>query len=641
MSNRLRPKTRRVSLRAGFTLVELMTATALTLLVLAILTNMMGQINGSINEHRAAMNMQAELRGVIERLRTDLAGVTVRKMVAPRDPRNNEGYFKYVEGPYGPVYWPYYRVNGNLRFMNELLRDVPPVDATYASVPAGLNVKHQDFDATMGDNDDMLMFTTQSTNQPFQGRWYNVTVESRTAEVCWFIRGTTLYRRVLLVDPTLPLPCRSTTEYEQYSYLSYFQRFDISAHQQAGQLDPEYRNYGSTAAAYHWLVANSLGDLTKPENRYAHVPRNYHAPGEPSNAFPFDTREWTGLGLPNMSETSRDATNPTTVVDTTAQLSFRYPFPLYMDGIPFVESRTVYLDPMNPTVGTARTLPNDDPNDPIHSATQSTTFDPRLRPLPYNNVNLTTGDYNSYSGGSRQGEDIILRRVLSFDVKAWDPGAPLYEVDIQQTDASLPPKTTTKHVLLRPGDNGYLARVNTSNTPISCGAFVDLNYLCLLGPRLAVGGSTYSNGQSWDNFMRPYEPRYPYTAPEIGSGDPRFYLPRPQFHGPGHPRSQMFGQTPTTAPTRNWPNMSQASVYDTWSNHYESDGIDQGNNGTYDEGADGYDNNGIGGVDDPSEAEAPPPYSGPLRAIQVTIRVFDPDTEQIRELSLVQNFEVD
>jgi len=52
------------------------------------------------------------------------------------------------------------------------------------------------------------MFTTRSWEQPFVGKssggWSpgipNPALSS-TAEICWFLRGTTLYRRVLLVLP--------------------------------------------------------------------------------------------------------------------------------------------------------------------------------------------------------------------------------------------------------------------------------------------------------------------------------------------------------------------------------------------------------------------------------------------------------
>jgi hypothetical protein len=96
-------------------------------------------------------------------------------------------------------------------------------------------------------------------------------------------------------------------------------------------------------------------------------------------------------------------------------------------------------------------------------------------------------------------------------------------------------------------------------------------------------------------------------------------------------------------------------VYDTWSTHYERNGFDEDYDGVVDEGTDGFDNDmpnsnsptiqsrtltgtGIGGPDDATELESPAPYPVPLRGLQVKIRVFEPDSRQIREITVVQEF---
>jgi len=82
-----------------------------------------------------------------------------------------------------------------------------------------------------------------------------------------------------------------------------------------------------------------------------------------------------------------------------------------------------------------------------------------------------------------------------------------------------------------------------------------------------------------------------------------------------------------------------ARVYDTWSLSYEGDGVDQNDNGPIDEGTDGFDNGGAAGiVDDLAERETLPPYPASLRAIQVKIRVFEPDSRTVREVTVVQDF---
>jgi hypothetical protein len=44
-------------------------------------------------------------------------------------------------------------------------------------------------------------------------------------------------------------------------------------------------------------------------------------------------------------------------------------------------------------------------------------------------------------------------------------------------------------------------------------------------------------------------------------------------------------------------------------------------------------------VDDLSEIEGPTSYPIPLKGIQIKIRVFEPDSRQIREVTIVQEFE--
>jgi len=76
-------------------------------------------------------------------------------------------------------------------------------------------------------------------------------------------------------------------------------------------------------------------------------------------------------------------------------------------------------------------------------------------------------------------------------------------------------------------------------------------------------------------------------------------------------------------------------TYDTWSMHYESPGLW---NSYTSIGNNGVDDDGLNGVDDPGEYQFPAPYSTPLRGIQVKIRTYEPDSKQIREVTIVQDF---
>jgi hypothetical protein len=96
------------------------------------------------------------------------------------------------------------------------------------------------------------------------------------------------------------------------------------------------------------------------------------------------------------------------------------------------------------------------------------------------------------------------------------------------------------------------------------------------------------------------------------------------FSGPGNSKSRL--------------DTGLGWTYDTWSTHYESDGNDTDGDGTVDEGTNGFDDDSDGVVDEADEQETSPPYPAPLRGIQIKVRVFDPDSRQIREVTLVQDF---
>jgi hypothetical protein len=78
-------------------------------------------------------------------------------------------------------------------------------------------------------------------------------------------------------------------------------------------------------------------------------------------------------------------------------------------------------------------------------------------------------------------------------------------------------------------------------------------------------------------------------------------------------------------------------VYDTWSTYYEYATV-PGLAGTPGQAADGFAGSGSNIVDSAAELRTSPPYPYPLRGIQVKIRVFEPDSRQIREVTIVQDF---
>jgi hypothetical protein len=174
------------------------------------------------------------------------------------------------------------------------------------------------------------------------------------------------------------------------------------------------------------------------------------------------------------------------------------------------------------------------------------------------------------------------------------------------------------------------------NTIVSYGAYVDLNYMCRLGPE---SGSTTNPNPNTSS-----RPKYVDWMSSTA--------PMPLFFGAGDTRSQLRGCNPTNAvvdnqqssstygllsslPAATYTALNAAAVYDSGSMHYEYGG--PGTNGL---DYPPYNGSGTpdGVVDDPLEWQYAPPYPYPIRGIQVKIRVFEPDSKQIREVTVAQDF---
>ena len=78
------------------------------------------------------------------------------------------------------------------------------------------------------------------------------------------------------------------------------------------------------------------------------------------------------------------------------------------------------------------------------------------------------------------------------------------------------------------------------------------------------------------------------------------------------------------------------NIYDTWSTHYEANGLDEDSTFGADQLTNGQDDDGNGIVDD--EQETSPPYPYPLRGIEVRIRVYEPSSRQVRQVTVRQTF---
>jgi prepilin-type N-terminal cleavage/methylation domain-containing protein len=82
-------------------------------------------------------------------------------------------------------------------------------------------------------------------------------------------------------------------------------------------------------------------------------------------------------------------------------------------------------------------------------------------------------------------------------------------------------------------------------------------------------------------------------------------------------------------------------TFDTWSMHYEFNGIDDDALHGVDQGTDGADLGGSsanGAIDDESELETAPPYSVALRGVEIRIRCVEPSSNEIRQITIRHSF---
>jgi prepilin-type N-terminal cleavage/methylation domain-containing protein len=671
---------------AGFTLIEIMVATVITLILMGSVAAMFGFVSTSVTDSRAMAEAGERLRNVRAMLQHDLQGITAYG-TPPLSPDMSRGYLEYIEGPQGALW----RVG---------------IPSASPGAGAGATQMFSAIESPWDDCDDILMFTTRSTGEPYLGRFYDVYgnynfISSPTAEVAWFARGTTLFRRILLVLPNQDLNIIGSTQVPYYFN-------DVSMHQMGGSYTGRAYSIGTPNTNNPKLIANSLSDLTNRENRYAHQPL----------AWPYDARFWNWAEASSGSGASLQGTGvmstsigafPNLLGLPTLQesSSSNFPFPLYGPDAPTVSRSAAqyvqtlfgyYILPAGASGYPSNLGKNSNQSIyPGHWGLYGGTAnpDPVIMTLNQNGLSRfsqtsSQGQLNAhYSTGTNppRFDDVVLTGVVGFDVKIWDPGAPVF-----QMTATI--GGTSGYTSVAPGDPYYIRNGsgaverfdgnpqpgNTSATLGSVGAYVDLNYMT--NPATNTNLPGYVNYYSrYLTALNTYEANAAVKATTTVSGltaYPGYSIPRPRFATEGDlPITAGSGTTygppfaypgcppimrgfPSGAVTGGWVKAvsggytgSIASVYDTWSTHYESDGVDQDQDGNVDEGTDGIDNpysgypwnnppttlssfNVIGGVDDPSELEAAPPYATGCKGLQIRIRIIEPGSRQIREVTVIQ-----
>jgi prepilin-type N-terminal cleavage/methylation domain-containing protein len=201
----------------------------------------------------------------------------------------------------------------------------------------------------------------------------------------------------------------------------------------------------------------------------------------------------------------------------------------------------------------------------------------------------------TFDSTDRVWEDVILTNVIAFDVRVYDPAArPL-----------VPPTSSTT---LYPGDPGYDSSTSSS---LARGAFVDLGWRGGLPTSIAT-------------FLTSGTVFVERTTTATGTAIPAGEILQ---------SSGLY----VTGPTRN--EVLPVATYDTWSLHYEFNGVDDDGDDKIDQGTNGLDDNADLLPDNAPEYETSPPYPVPLKGIEVRIRVFEPSNQQVRQTTIRHTFE--
>lgn len=602
--------------RLGYTLLEIMTSVTLALMLMYSVAKIFSRVGGAMNETMSTMEMNNSLRNAKNRLTADLEALSVTP-APPRNSRMNEGYLCYVEGMGGP----FDRVvagNSGMPFSTaDIALDTERYEANYnnGSDPTDYNA-----DNTVGDLDDILSFTAKAPDgQPFRGRYIkpiyddvgNIvcakksTFESQYAEIVWFVRGTTLYRRVLplmsndmlqesfealktavkaLDDPATPDlilklcdPDLSNVAYDNIAKgYGFFFFYDVSVH----------LGYNGR------LVANSLGDLTNRENRYfywnscglhLHPDASALNPIKPA-AFHGANDAWYWLRMATLQESA--APNFRAGAPYGQDFFARDSILARNDATYGGWARTIYgaaanvtTDPItNYWLGLNQVLSVDIsdplPNLPTNEYAANTLPRPKSpfidfwkAPNVWKEVNYETGDLNSTASDFAQNsnnpdkafnQDVVLTNVVSFNVKVWDP---------------------------------------------TWNAYIDL------------GSGVQNDGQL--HFPDKSTSPNIYNSNELSS-----------FGYYGNPNLGSVSDHGVTIPGKNpW----LPCVYDTWSEQYQRDlfVFDDNRKETNASGA-LADVNSDGEISAAQLQDYPPPYNTRIKSLQIEIRVFDPRSKTIR-----------
>lgn len=383
----------RIRLRAGFTLVEMLVAVALVLLMMVMFAEIFTLATGSMSKQKAIAELDQRQRLTSTLLRDDLKQRSFRNLFAYHPSDNTIHLFSANR----PVNIPFTDRQGYF-YISENDPDNDADDVIQFTVTKKDGTlfygrTRELIDTVTGQGAGYHPNQPESDDGAFYGEGLGVGT-SPSAEVSYFLRNGILRRRVLLIRR----PAEATF------------------------LDQPSAGSTGTGASLIQSGVYPVGPMAIYVNG-GNAADRYPVDFDFSGTYEFGTSRLTMLGERSLSN---ELGSPLAFGNTKNRFGFQAPtgLPGYPIGLPkeylptgeffgrFTHEETshpAFAWPGDPGWGGDTTIATADDTNPYTRAAG-------LTMNPNGNIAL-------YAGGSREGEDILLTNVQSFDIKIWDPGA--------------------------------------------------------------------------------------------------------------------------------------------------------------------------------------------------------------------------
>lgn len=648
--------------RGGFTLIEMLVVVVLVVLMMMVLVMIFSATTSAITVSRTLQGLDQELRQLDATLRRDLNGATAR-LVPPQNPSENRGYFEYSENAFADIQGEdtddtlrlTVQAPQGQPFVGRMTFNVYQPNGKYAcnSVPVTSEFAEVVYFLRNGNLYRRTLLVMPERKGSLQiglagnGAYSaSKTVLSGTLTtpfslVSWQALNDISARPQFSTASSVPTP-NSLGDLTNRENRMFSPRFcddflpvlngaigddmpdDSDKPGSTGFGIPDYwptlypaALYATSAVTNQWLVRelNSSGVLTRPWRAgYSAdvLPFPYLFPGMYSQPSPIASVPYKGGAVHSLDPTGQTynhaplaSGDSLLVPSASSQAQTWWGFPTWRETVEFTKLGG-WQDPVWRINNSGKT--------PLQP--QGLSLGSNFRWLPpqdgslYSDVDFSIGrNAAAFSDGVGSAtfnpspglweEDLLMTGVRSFDIKAFEPNAVVYDFNLPANPFS-------------PG-----------NRVLGAG-YYDLGYLSLWCP-----GDPLKQGSG---FLTGFPAIGSFTPPQVAA----FFLQNLGHEGRMPPLTTDFradAQWPLLSPNVGDDDLSGVGVvrlrrvYDTWSTTYTNapaSPLDNPLNGPP--------------YAPPVYPSYPAPYTAPLRGIQIQLRVVDPKSERERVLTIRQDF---